>query len=137
MTTPLTTGGALAGHDTRTPEALMSELEEPKSRARFSLGRLDFASPIAVYVGLGLIVLGFVLLIVTWAQTAGLLEVARQLPYVVSGGFSALAFVMIGLLLVNVSVRRQDAAERARETGRIVEALQALNDRLDDLGREE
>src|SRR5436190_18694769 len=44
-----------------------------------------------------------------------ILDVALQLPYIVSGGFTAFAVILVGLTLINVATKRQDAAERSEE----------------------
>ena len=70
---------------------------------------------LATWVGIGLSSIGFVLLIVAWGRTAGLLNVALQVPYLVSAGFTGVALVLVGLTVVNIDAKRSDAAERTRQ----------------------
>lgn len=95
---------------------------ETSRRARLRLPTLDPSSPALTWAGLGIAALGFALIAFSWGKVAALLDVSLQLPYVVSGGLTGLALVMVGMTAVNVAARRQDTAERARE----VEALQAV-----------
>jgi hypothetical protein len=97
------------------------DIETPR-RARLKLPTLDPASPALTRIGLGVAALGFAVIAFSWGKVAALLDVSLQLPYVVSGGLTGLALVMVGMTAVNVAARRQDAADRARE----LEALQAV-----------
>jgi hypothetical protein len=83
---------------------------------------LDVSPPTLTWIGLGVAALGFAAIAFTWGKVAALLDVSLQLPYVVSGGLTGLALVMVGMTAVNVAARRQDAADRAQE----VESLQAV-----------
>ncbi|MHB8341793.1 MAG: hypothetical protein ACYDB7_11575 [Mycobacteriales bacterium] len=101
--------------------------EESDQRRR----RWDFLEPSSVvptYIGIGVVAVGFVLIAIGWAKVAGLLNVALQVPYLVSAGLSGLALVMVGLLVVNVAAKRRDAAERTRQ-------LEGLTTVLDELRR--
>ena len=91
-------------------------------RLRLPVPNLDPSSPALTWIGLGIAAVGFAIIAFSWGKVAALLDVSLQLPYVVSGGLTGLALVMVGMTAVNVAARRQDAAERARE----VEALQAV-----------
>jgi hypothetical protein len=66
-----------------------------------------------------------------WAKVAGLVDVWKQMPYVVSAGLPGLGLVMTGLVIVNVSARRQDGAARARQMATLTEAMQELQRSLD------
>jgi hypothetical protein len=87
---------------------------------------LEPASLVPTYVGVVVAMVGFALIGICWAKVAGLVNVWQQIPYVVSAGLPGLGLVMSGLVLVNVSVRRQDGAERARQMAALTEALQEL-----------
>jgi hypothetical protein len=115
--------GAASGHD---------ELASSHPGARV-LRLLTPPPVLLVYGGVALVGVGFLLLGVTWARVAERLNVALQLPYLVSGGFTGLALVMVGLLAVNIGIRRQDAAERAAESDRVIAALRELTARIDEL----
>ena len=101
---------------------------ETGRRLRLRLPTLDVSSPTLTWIGLGIAALGFAVIAFSWGKVAALLDVSLQLPYVVSGGLTGLALVMVGMTAINVAARRQDTAERARE----VEALQAVLRELRD-----
>jgi len=91
---------------------------------------LEPASLIPTYVGVIVIAVGFALIGVAWAEIAALTDVALQMPYLVSAGFTGLALVMVGLIIVNVAAKRQDAAERARQMQTLAETFQALQNEI-------
>lgn len=91
----------------------------------------DPSSLIPTYVGIALALIGFALFGYAWAKVAGLVDVWRQMPYVMSAGLPGLGLVMTGLVTVNISARRQDAAQRARQTATLTEALRDLQRSLE------
>lgn len=101
------------------------------TRGRWS-ALLNPGSPVPVLVGVGLTLVGFALMAVAWAKVAGLTDVWRQFPYLLSAGLPGLGLVMVGLVLVNVSVRRQDAAERERQFAALTEAVRDLRRAVDE-----
>ena len=105
------------------PGDLPEVLDRRPSRLR---ALLDPASTIPVYVGVLVALAGFILLGVGWARVAGLVQVWEQLPYLMSAGLPGLGLVMTGLVIVNVSARRQDGAARARQLRMLSEALHDL-----------
>ncbi len=88
-------------------------------------------SPVPTYIGIGLCVAGFVLLTFTWGRVADEVQVYRQIPYLVSGGFTGLALVLIGVTVVNVAAKRTDAADRERQHDQLTGALRELRVTLD------
>jgi len=84
------------------------------------------ASLVPTYVGIVVVLVGFGLIALTWAEVAALTNVALQLPYLVSAGFSGLGLIMVGVVLVGVAARRQDSAERGRQMDVLVDALAEL-----------
>lgn len=92
---------------------------------------LDPASTIPTYVGVLVAIVGFVLIGIGWARVAGLVDVWRQMPYLLSAGLPGLGLVMTGLVIINVSARRQDGAARARQMALLTEALHDLQRSLD------
>lgn len=86
----------------------------------------DPASTVPIYLGVLVAAVGFVLLVIGWSDVAGTIDVGRQMPYLMSTGLPGVALVMVGLVLINVSVRRQDSAERARQMSALTEALTEL-----------
>jgi hypothetical protein len=102
------------------------------SRSRSVLrGILDPSSHIPTYLGVVVVAVGFALIGIAWAQVAGLVQVWQQMPYVMSAGLPGLGLVMTGLVLINVSARRQDGAARARQMEMLTEALRDLQRSLD------
>ena len=99
-----------------------TELETSSRRVRVRLPSFDPTPSALTWIGLGIAALGFALIAFSWGKVAALLDVSLQLPYVVSGGLTGLALVVVGMTAVNVAARRQDAADRAQE----VESLQAV-----------
>lgn len=91
----------------------------------------DPASLVPTYVGVAVALVGFGLIAYAWARVAGLVDVWRQMPYVMSAGLPGLGLIMTGLVIVNVSARRQDAAARARQMESLAEALTELQRSLE------
>jgi hypothetical protein len=91
----------------------------------------DPASNALTYLGVLVAAAGFVMLVIGWSDVAGTVDVGRQMPYLMSTGLPGVALVMVGLVMVNVSIRRQDSAERSRQMSALTEALAQLR-RADD-----
>jgi hypothetical protein len=128
--TDLTLGARTLPGDQRT-DVLADTWEVLAQRARW---RQVGASPLAaVYAGIAVVLVGFVVIVYTWVKVAAITNVGLQMPYVVSGGFTALALIMTGLLVITVSARRQDAIERARQMDVLITVVADLNERLDAL----
>lgn len=89
-------------------------------------GLTDPASHIPTLIGIAVAAIGFALIGIGWAKVAGLTDVWKQMPYLLSAGLPGLGLVMTGLVVINVSARRQDAAARARQTETLTEALRDL-----------
>ncbi|HWA67190.1 MAG TPA: hypothetical protein VG899_12580 [Mycobacteriales bacterium] len=103
----------MADLDTRAPRSRLRAITDPSSTA-------------LVYLGIVVAAVGFVLLVIGWSDVAGTIDVGRQMPYLMSTGLPGIALVMVGLVLVNISVRRQDSAERARQMSALTESLDKL-----------
>src|SRR3954451_16003477 len=118
---------------TDSPEAMSSGSDAYGVFGRRSRLRalLDPASTIPTYVGVAVALAGFALIAIGWAKVAGLVDVWRQMPYLLSAGLPGLGLVMTGLVIVNVSARRQDAAARARQMAALTEAMRELQRSLD------
>lgn len=89
----------------------------------------------ASWIGLALVVGGFVLLGVAWSDVAPLLEVYLQVPYAVSGAVGGLALLGTGLALLTAQVSRVLGAMEHQENDEALEAVRdllgALRDRRD------
>ena len=107
-----------------------TEIDRPR-RIRLRLPSLDLQPVALTWIGLGIAAVGFIVIAFSWGKVAALLDVSLQLPYVVSGGLTGLALVMVGMTAVNVAARRQDAEERAREADALQAVLRELREALD------
>ena len=99
------------------------------TRSRFAV--LLASYPAWIWAGVVLCAAGFVLIVYTWGRVAGLLNVGLQLPYIVSGGFTALGLILVGLTMVNVATKRQDAVERTRQLTELRELLAEMRSALE------
>jgi hypothetical protein len=86
----------------------------PADRRMFWRWALDNARP---YLGWGLVVLGAVAIFLGWYGVSGQAITAKQLPYLISGGATGIALVLIGgVFLATDNLRRHlgrlDGVER-------------------------
>ncbi|MEA3056812.1 MAG: hypothetical protein QOD30_2244 [Actinomycetota bacterium] len=88
----------------------------------------DPGSHAPTYAGIAIALVGFALMVYAWSEVAALLDVSQQMPYVFSAGLPGLGLVMTGLVVINVSARRQDGAARARQLDMLTEALRELQE---------
>jgi len=91
---------------------------------------LQAGSPAWTWVGILVAVAGFVMLAVAWGQVAGETQVYLQLPYVVSAALVGLGVIMVGLTVVSIASRQQDAAARDHQIDRLLAAIEELQDAL-------
>jgi len=113
-------------------DPLTSQLVARRSRLQSVLRLLtDPASLIPTYIGVVVALAGFGLIAYSWAKVAGLVDVWRQMPYLVSAGLPGLGLILTGLVIVNVSARRQDSAARERQMATLTEAMRDLQRSLD------
>ena len=100
-----------------------------RSKTRVSTDRAPFlrsTSPFWIYAGLVLIGAGFVAIGITWGKVAAELQVALQLPYLASGGLTGLGLIITGATMLNIAVKRRDAARRTRQLEQLAEILRGL-----------
>jgi hypothetical protein len=75
----------------------------------------------------GVVVVGFLLLVLGWHGASATLYVALQLPWVISGSFTGIAVIGAGLALLTTHLSRAEAAaERAQLAELQREALRLL-----------
>lgn len=83
------------------------------------------------WAGWVLAVAGFIVILVGWIGVSGQALVAKQLPYLISGGLGGVALVGIGVALISAERRHQDAdrIERLEEmVGELRSVLLAYSD---------
>jgi hypothetical protein len=126
--TSQTLGVDTLGRDGFGADTLVSMSEPPATEGRRSM-RLPTVSPLSpapTYVGIVLVLAGFVLLAITWGQVAGETTVPAQLPYFVSGGLVGLGLIMVGLTTLSIAAKRRDAQLRAQQIELLAAALDEL-----------
>jgi hypothetical protein len=106
------------------PETEMTAVDPP--RPRRLPGWLQPGSPALTYIGVGVAIIGFVLILIAWGQVAGETQVYLQIPYLVSAGLTGVGLVMVGLTIVNVAAKQRDAADRDRQMDQLVSILTEL-----------
>ena len=87
---------------------------------------------LGTWLGLLVAAAGGVLLVIAWARTAGLTDVGLQVPYVVSAGFTGLGLVVVGMTVVSISAKQEDARERSRQLSELRELLAELRASVED-----
>lgn len=112
------------GTDVPPPPMFVSRLTRP-------FNALRNIQNLGTWVGVLLAAAGLILIAVAWGRVAGLTNVALQTPYVVSAGFTGLGLVVVGLAVVSISSKRDDAAERTRQLKELREVLADLRAELD------
>lgn len=75
-------------------------------------------------LGLGLIAIGLVALLVTWAQIKDIQNIAAQIPYVASGGLLGVALAVIGGVALFGAVKPAAATSTVDELATQVQDLQ-------------
>lgn len=88
--------------------------------------RLKLEASAGVWVGLVVAALGFGAIFYSWVKVAGMLEVGRQMPYVVSGAMTGLGLVVVGIAVIDMAVRRQDRGERRQQMALLQTLLEEL-----------
>jgi hypothetical protein len=89
-----------------------------------------FDPRIATFLGVALIAAGCVLLGVAWGYAAGQIQVALQIPYLLSAAFPGVGLVVIGVGLVVVGARESDARTRRQQQQELISLLGVLRDEL-------
>ena len=113
---------------------VLIEQGPPERREREGTTRIPALrplSPVPTYIGIAVAAVGFVLILFAWGQVAGELNVALQMPYLISGGLTGLGLVMVGVTIVSVAARRRDAVLREQQTALLADALRELSAALD------
>jgi hypothetical protein len=77
-------------------------------------------------IGWVLAAVGVIVIIVGWYGVSGQAVIAKQLPYLISGGLGGVALVGIGAALIGTERLRQDARRIARLEGMVQELYSVL-----------
>jgi hypothetical protein len=102
-----------------------------RRRQRFAKLWQLMRTGVGVWVGLLIAAAGFGLIAFTWSKVAALVNVALQIPYLMSGGLTGLGLIMLGLLVVNLSLKRKEAVDRHRQLEEVREALVRLRQSIE------
>jgi hypothetical protein len=126
------TGGPMSTFDTpSTSSAGRDDESLEQSRVAARVPALRPLSPVPTYLGVAVAALGFALIAVAWGKVAGQTNVGLQMPYLVSGGLTGLALVMVGVTIISVAAKRRDALLREKQMRLLVDALDELSGALD------
>jgi hypothetical protein len=112
------------GTDQPPPPMLLTRLSRP-------FVALRNVQNLGTWTGVVVAAVGLVLIAVAWGRVAGLTQVGLQTPYVVSAGFTGLGLIVVGLAIVSISVKREDAAERSRQLRELREVLADIRAELE------
>jgi hypothetical protein len=86
------------------------------------------------WAGMVLAGIGVALIAIAWGRTAGVSDVALQVPYVISFGFTGLGLVVVGLTVAGVAAKQEDARERSRQLTELRELLSELRRSVEEDG---
>lgn len=96
------------------------------ARKRRRLPRIRIDASAWVYIGVVIAVGGLGLIAYAWGKVAGLLNVALQMPYLISAGLIGLGVTAAGLAIAHFASQHIDAKERERELQRIAGLLESI-----------
>jgi hypothetical protein len=77
-------------------------------------------------LAVSLAVVGFALIGYTWWKVSDLTNLAKQMPYFVSGGLTGLGLVVLSAAVLVVVTRRDDEQQRRDQARALIAALEAL-----------
>lgn len=86
---------------------------------------------LATWIGVALIAVGAIVVAVGWAKSASLLEVGRQVPYLISAGFTGLGLLVVGVTIVNLSAKVQESARRQAQADELAAVLTSIRRRVE------
>ena len=115
--------GYLTDHEAITRSVPVASPRNPVSNRLAHFFRPGATGPI--YAGVGLCAVGFIVLGLGWLQVALLRDVWKQMPYVLSAGFPGIGLVLVGLVMVNIAVRRRDMEATRQQLADVAEAVRA------------
>ena len=104
--------------------------------ARFQLPLWARAgSPAWLWIGVAVSSAGFGLIALAWARTSLETQVYLQVPYLVSAGLVGLAFVNVGLIILNIATRDRDGADRDRQVEALTDVIDEMREALTERGK--
>jgi hypothetical protein len=106
----------------RSPSRLGSALR----RVNRPVAALRAVPHVTTYAGMALTLAGGVLLLVAWVKTAALTNVGLQMPYLISAGCTGVALVAVGLTVVNLAAKADDARLRQAQMSELHDILAEL-----------
>lgn len=104
----------------------------PLGRVARPFAVLRAVPALGTWAGVVVGVVGLGLIAVAWGRTAGLTEVALQVPYVISAGATGLGLVVVGASLVSISAKRADARARSQQLGELRALVVELRTALEE-----
>lgn len=117
----------------KTPSSDVATAPSPKiKRRRWARLWQIWRTSAGVWLGLFIAAAGFGLIAYTWSKVAALVNVALQMPYLMSGGLPGIGLIMLGLLVVNLALKRREALDRHRQLEEVREALVRLRQAIED-----
>ena len=119
----------------RTPAQQLTGKSDRLSRVRrFGAWLAAPDSRAIVYLGLGIVVLGFAVIAFTWSKVAATLSVALQLPYIASGGLIGLGLVVLGVGVLSIGVKRRENFGRVRQIEKLASTMESIQHIVDGSG---
>lgn len=113
---------------------LRDGLDEQATRVARISGRAKAlaATPgLATWIGLALATVGAILIALAWVQTADQLEVGRQVPYLLSAGFTGMGLIVVGITVVNVAAKTQESTRRREQADELTAVLAGIRNGLE------
>lgn len=109
---------------------VMDRAARPVRRSPSPITRIGgvVTNGLGIWLGLAVGAVGFAAIVFAWAKVAVLVNVALQIPYLISGGLAGLALVIVGMTVIDVSVRRQDGHERRQQLAQMTSVLAELRE---------
>lgn len=115
------------------PAASLAQAKPPTQQRPVSArlpAALHAGSPAWLWLGALVTAAGFALLALGWGKVAGETQVYLQMPYLISAATAAIGVILVGLTVMNIGSRQQDAAARDRQIEQLLAAIEELQEAL-------